>query len=155
MTAHGFQRITVAVDGSDYASVALDIAVDLAKHYTASLTVVAIAPIVPVYVAPTEPFSPGIIPPSDLPRYQQIVDAAVKHAKGAGVASVAGIAQEGVVVDELLDLLDHHPTDLLVMGSRGLSAAKRIFLGSVSTALVEHAPCPVLVVRPPVTKRRG
>ena len=51
--------------------------------------------------------------------------------------------------------LEQNPTDLLVVGSRGLSAARRLLLGSVSTALVNHAPCPVLVVRPPVTKPPG
>jgi nucleotide-binding universal stress UspA family protein len=155
MTATGFKRITVAVDGSDNAAAALDDAIDLAKHYTSSLTVVAVAPLVPVYVAPTEPFTPGIVPPSDLPRYKEIVDAGVKRAKAAGIASVSGMAREGVIVDELLDLLDQHPTDLLVVGSRGLTMTKRIFLGSVSSALVTHAPCPVLVIRPPVKKRAG
>jgi nucleotide-binding universal stress UspA family protein len=50
-------------------------------------------------------------------------------------------------VDEILAFLYQHPTDLLVLGSRGLSAARRLLLGSVSTAMVTHAPCPVLVVR--------
>ncbi|MGD0250951.1 MAG: universal stress protein [Thermoplasmata archaeon] len=40
-----------------------------------------------------------------------------------------------------------------MVGSRGLSTARRILLGSVSTALVNHAPCPVLVVRPPATTK--
>jgi nucleotide-binding universal stress UspA family protein len=155
MSAPGFRHITVAVDGSPNSSVALDDAIDLAQHYSATLTVVAVAPLVPVYVAPAEPFSPGIIPPSELPRYKAIVDASVQRARAAGIATVSGYAQEGVVVDELLDLLEKHPTDLLVMGSRGLSTTKRIFLGSVSSALVAHAPCPVLVIRPAATKHRG
>jgi len=37
--------------------------------------------------------------------------------------------------------------DILVVGSRGLSPVKRMLLGSVSSYLVEHASCPVLVVR--------
>jgi nucleotide-binding universal stress UspA family protein len=152
MTAANFQRIAVAIDGSSHATVALDTAVDLAKRYGATLTVIAIAPLVPVYVAPSEPFSPGIVPPSELPRYQQIVDAAVKQAKSAGIPAVSGVAREGVVVDEILDLIEQNPVDLLVVGSRGLSTTKRIFLGSVSSAVVTHAPCPVLVIRPAPTK---
>jgi nucleotide-binding universal stress UspA family protein len=156
MSAPTFQKIAVAVDGSDHAKHALDIAIDLAVRYSAALTVVGVAPLVPVYIAPAEPLSPGIVPPSDLPRYRDIVDAAVKHAKAAGLASVSGVAKEGVVVDELIDYLDAHPMDLAIVGSRGLSTTKRIFLGSVSSALVAHAPCPVLVVRPkPATKHGG
>ena len=37
--------------------------------------------------------------------------------------------------------------DLIVVGTRGLHATKRLFLGSVSTKVVHHAPCDVLVVR--------
>jgi nucleotide-binding universal stress UspA family protein len=155
MSAPGFQTIAVAVDGSEHANHALDTAIDVAKHYSAALTVVGVAPIVPVYIAPTEPLSPGIVPPSDLPRYREIVDAAVKRAKESGVASVAGVAREGVVVDELLEYLEAHPTDLVVIGSRGLSTGKRILLGSVSSGLVNHAPCPVLVVRPAPAKKHG
>ncbi len=155
MSAPTFQRITVAVDGSEHANAALDVAVDLAKRYGASLTVVGVAPLIPVYIAPTEPLTPGIVPPSDLPQYREIVEAAVKRAKAAGLPSVSGVAKEGVVVDELLDHAEAHPTDLIVVGSRGLSTTKRIFLGSVSSALVAHAPCPVLVVRPASATKRG
>ncbi|HXW67161.1 MAG TPA: universal stress protein [Thermoplasmata archaeon] len=147
-----FRRLAVAVDGSANADAALDVAIDIAGQYHASLTVVGVAPFVPVYMAPSEPFVPAVVPPSELGRFRQIVEDAVKKAKGAGLGAVDGIAYEGVIVDELLDHLDKHPTDLLVVGSRGLTTAKRIFLGSVSSALVEHAPCPVLVVRPSPTK---
>jgi nucleotide-binding universal stress UspA family protein len=155
MSAPTFQKITVAVDGSSHADAALDTAADLAKRYGAALTVVGIAPIVPLYIAPAEPLSPGIIPPSDLPRYRDIVAAAVKRAKAAGAANVSGVAKEGVVVDEILEQLEAHPADLVVLGSRGLSTTKRILLGSVSSAVVNHAPCPVLVVRPRSTKKHG
>ena len=37
--------------------------------------------------------------------------------------------------------------DLIIIGTRGLSVAKRMLLGSVSTNVVHHAPCDVLVVR--------
>lgn len=153
MSAPGFHHIAVAVDGSAHADLALDAAIDLAKRYSAPLTVIAIAPIAPVYIAPSEPFAPGIVPPSELPRYTEIRDAAVKKAKAAGVPTVSGVAREGVVVDEILDYLEKSPIDLLVVGSRGLSTAKRMFLGSVSSAVVTHAPCPVLVIRTPPTKK--
>jgi nucleotide-binding universal stress UspA family protein len=148
-----FPHIAVAVDGSPHSVRALEVAIDLASRYASQLVVVAVAPIQPVYVGPTEPFpsAPGII--SDRPRYQKIVESSVAQAQASGVAGATGICLEGVVTDELLNFLDEHPADLLIMGSRGLSTARRILLGSVSTALVTHAPCPVLVVRPPATPR--
>jgi nucleotide-binding universal stress UspA family protein len=146
-----FRRITVAIDGSAHAAAALDYATDLAKRYGSALVVLSVAPLVPVYVTASEPYVPAAVPDSELARFQAIVDAAVKRAEAAGIATVTGICDEGVVVDEILSHLEQHPTDLLVVGSRGLSTARRLLLGSVSTALVNHAPCPVLVVRPPPT----
>jgi nucleotide-binding universal stress UspA family protein len=152
MAPPDFKRIAVAVDGSAHASQALDVAIDLAHRYESQLTVLAVAPLQPVYVAPNEPFVATAVPISDLPHYQAIVEEAVHRAERAGVTAVTGVCDDGVVIDEILSFLETHPTDLLVLGSRGLSAAKRLLLGSVSTMMVTHAPCPVLVVRTGPTK---
>jgi len=69
-------------------------------------------------------------------------------AKEHGIRDVTTELRQGLVVDELMDFLQKDPPDLLVVGSRGLSASKRLFLGSVSESLVHHAPCPVLVGKP-------
>jgi nucleotide-binding universal stress UspA family protein len=130
----------------------MDYAIDLAKHYTSELVVVAVAPIIPVYINSTEPFVPAGVPPSQVEQYRGITEAAVKKAEKHGLKAVTGVTYEGVVVDEILTHLEKHPADLCVIGSRGLSTAKRILLGSVSTGVVTHAPCPVLVVRPAPTK---
>jgi len=47
------------------------------------------------------------------------------------------------IIEEFL-----RPSDLLVIGSRGIGGVRRLLLGSVSSALVQTAPCPVVVVRP-------
>ncbi len=155
MTDARFRRITVAIDGSPHGAVALDTAIDLAKHYASQLVVLAVAPVVPVYVPSTDPYVPASLPEGEFPRYREFVEAAVHQAEAAGVEGVTGLCEEGVVVDELLAHLEQHPTDLLVLGSRGRSAARRILLGSVSTAMVTHAPCPVLVVRSAPTPTPG
>lgn len=155
MPPPSFHRITVAIDGSPIAEAALECAVDLAHRYGSDLVIISVAPIIPVYINTTEPYVAAGVPPSEIGHHQQIVEAAVKRAEAAGVSSVTGVSYEGVVVDEILTHLDEHPTDLLVLGSRGLSTAKRLLLGSVSDAVVHHAPCPVLVVRPTATKSAG
>jgi len=153
MSSGRFGRITVAIDGSPNATQALDEAIDLAKTYQSELTILAVSPFVPIYMPTAGPYVTTEAAASELPRYQHLVDTAVKKAEDAGVVSVTGLCVEGVVVDEILSYLELHPSNLVVVGSRGLSATKRLLIGSVSGALVNHAPCPVLVVRvPPVTK---
>jgi nucleotide-binding universal stress UspA family protein len=144
------QRITVAVDGSPGSERALDLAVSLAQSTHAKLSIVSVVPFhPPMYPSPY----PGLVPPEmsegELESYRAMLDRARTKAAGAGLEEVRTELRQGIVVDELLDILRKEPPDLLVVGSRGLSASKRLLLGSISEALVHHAHCPVLVDRPP------
>jgi nucleotide-binding universal stress UspA family protein len=147
MASGRFAHIAVAIDGSPNSQEALDTAIDLAQKYRSELTILAIAPFVPIYLPTAGPYVATDTGSGEIPRYQQLVDAAVRRAEGAGVSAVTGLCTEGVVVDEILSHLETHPTNLVIVGSRGLSATRRLLIGSVSSALVNHAPCPVLVVR--------
>ena len=126
----------------------MDIAIDLASRYRAHLDIVAVSPLEPMYVAPSEGWVTPTAPPSDLPFYRKILDRDVARAKSASVMDVEGVCLEGIVVDELVAWVEKSPPDLLVIGSRGLSRGKRILLGSVSTAVLQQVKCPVLVVNP-------
>jgi nucleotide-binding universal stress UspA family protein len=53
----------------------------------------------------------------------------------------------GDPADALIDVAEHNNADLLVVGNRGMSGAKRFILGSVPNKLTHHAPCSVLVVQ--------
>jgi len=147
MPTSRFARILVAIDGSPHSDEALDAAIDLAKRYASELTVLSIAPLVPVYMPSGNAYLAAPVTDTDTTPYRTLVEAAVKRARDGGVSSVTGVCQDGVVIDEILAFLDAHPADLVVVGSRGMSAAKRLLIGSISSALVAHAPCPVLVVR--------
>lgn len=51
-------------------------------------------------------------------------------------------------------MVESEKTDVLIVGNRGMGALKRAFLGSVSDYCVQHASCPVIVVkRPPVEEK--
>jgi nucleotide-binding universal stress UspA family protein len=140
------ERIVAAVDGSENADRALAMAGDLAVRYQAGLTVVTVVPpqTVPSYGAPMfAPPDPGAIQAV----YDEVLSKSRETLKALRVPRVECVRLEGIIVDELVTFLEKTRPDLLVMGSRGLSAGRRLFLGSVSDALVHHAPCPVLVVR--------
>jgi nucleotide-binding universal stress UspA family protein len=71
-----------------------------------------------------------------------------ESAEAEGV-SCSTVFADGFAVDEICQKASAYDAQLIVVGSHGWGAARRLFSGSVSTGLVHSAPCPVLVVRPP------
>lgn len=140
----------MAVDGSAHANRALEFAIDLARKYSAALTIAAVAPLT-AYVATTEPWIPTEVLEGEVKHYRTILDQSVAQAKAAGLAGVTGVILEGHITEELVGFVEKNPVDLLVMGSRGLSTTKRLLLGSTSDEVLHHVSCPVLIVRTPPT----
>jgi nucleotide-binding universal stress UspA family protein len=64
----------------------------------------------------------------------------------AGVA-VATYARQGDPADAILDVAEEQDADLIVVGNKGMTSAKRFLLGSVPNKVSHHAPCSVMVVR--------
>ena len=65
----------------------------------------------------------------------------------AGVEDVRIHAREGDPADAILDVAEEQDADLIVVGNKGMSGAKRFLLGSVPNKVSHHAPCSVLIVR--------
>jgi len=76
---------------------------------------------------------------------QSLLDQDLGYAKASGVPVEGELAQGDAAEVLAARSLD---ADLLVVGSRGRSALAGTLLGSVSTACVHHAACPVVIVRP-------
>src|SRR4051794_765882 len=68
-------------------------------------------------------------------------------AEDAGVREVNVHAREGDPADAILDVAEERGSDLIVVGNKGMSGAKRFLLGSVPNKVSHHAPCSVLIVR--------
>jgi nucleotide-binding universal stress UspA family protein len=69
------------------------------------------------------------------------------EATGAGVGAVETFARQGDAADAILDVAEEQRADLIVVGNRGMTGAKRFLLGSVPNKVSHHAPCSVLIVR--------
>ena len=78
------------------------------------------------------------------------VDATLSEASeriaGAGV-KVNTYAREGDPADAILDVAEERNADLIVVGNKGMTGAKRFLLGSVPNRVSHHAPCSVLIIR--------
>ena len=60
---------------------------------------------------------------------------------------VETFARQGDAADAILDVAEEQRSDLIVVGNRGMTGAKRFLLGSVPNKVSHHAPCSVLIVR--------
>src|ERR671929_163814 len=144
-----FSSIVVGTDGSETAKEAVRQATSLAKDLGASLDL----------VSAYEPVPSGRLRqeakevPEDLqwmvnPR--EDVDAtladAADEAREAGV-EVNTFARQGDPADAILDVAEERKADLIVVGNKGMTGAKRFLLGSVPNKVSHHAPCSVMIIR--------
>ena len=79
---------------------------------------------------------------------EALADPLAKAADDERIPAVNILVRGGIVNDALSAVAEDYKPDLVVCGSRGLSGIKLALLGSVSTYLVRHMECDVLVVRP-------
>jgi nucleotide-binding universal stress UspA family protein len=140
------KTILLATDGSPSAQKATDIAIELAGPLDAMLRVVSVWH-VPVYdygYVPVQ-YTPEL---SEAQREGAAVAAgnAVESALAAGVRSTSEIRQ-GAAAEQICAAAEETGADMIVIGAHGWGPMRRILFGSVSTAVLHHASCPVLVVR--------
>jgi nucleotide-binding universal stress UspA family protein len=76
-----------------------------------------------------------------------LLDEAQREAEQAGVKSVETFARQGDAADAILDVAEEQRAELIVVGNKGMTGAKRFLLGSVPNKISHHAPCSVLIVR--------
>ena len=141
------KRIVVAVDGSPSTERVLSVAEQLARSSGALLQIVCVVTPPHSYLRVTEKVSePG---ENEAGYFRELLSRLESQAHHSGVRQVEHALLEGSPAEAILESLGAEPPDLLVVGSRGRTGTRRLLLGSVSNALVQVAPCPVLVVRPP------
>ena len=142
-----FKRILVGTDFSDTSRRALAYALALAKRYGAEVRVLhALAPR-PYEAIPVEPL-PGELSREELQAQQEL--RGFEHVTGLRDFPHVDEIVSGGVADVLSSIIDRDHPDLLVLGTHGRGALKKLALGSVAEEAVRVAPCPVLTVGPHV-----
>jgi nucleotide-binding universal stress UspA family protein len=144
-----FTRIVVGTDGSDTAEEAVSQAIDLAKLTGATLSLVsAFAPVSKRRIQGEQEGVPSDIANQIGPRedVNLVLDAAAAQAKAAGV-DVQTHPIEGDPAEAILSVAEEIKADLIVVGNKGMTGARRYILGSVPNNVSHHAPCSVIIVR--------
>jgi len=144
-----FRSIVVGTDSSDTATQAVRQAIELARSVGARIELVSAYE--PVSDARLREGS--IVVPKDLhwminPREDVLatLEEAADEIRAAGV-EVEVFARQGDPADALLDVAEERGSDLIVVGNKGMTGAKRFLLGSVPNKVSHHAPCSVLIIR--------
>jgi|SRR5215831_20987579 len=144
-----FTSIVVGTDGSDTAGQAVREAVDLAKAVGASIELVsAYEPVPSERLREERRNAPDDLQWAIGPR--EDVDVTLEAA--AGIAREAGVPvnvypRQGDPADAILDVAEERGADLIIVGNKGMTGAKRFLMGSVPNKVSHHAPCSVLIIR--------
>jgi nucleotide-binding universal stress UspA family protein len=144
-----FRSIVVGTDGSETATQAVRQAVDLAKATGARVELVsAYEPVSGQRLREETQQVPEDMQWMVNPR--EDVDSTLEEA--SEVASEAGVpvetyARQGDPADAILDVAEETKADLIVVGNKGMTGARRFLLGSVPNKVSHHAPCSVLIIR--------
>jgi nucleotide-binding universal stress UspA family protein len=142
--------IVCGVDGSPGSQAALRVAAGLADQLGITLILAHVAELAHVPYAAAYPFG-GLAGATVMTEETDSEkEAAARLLERVAVEAGLGDAERRVEIghpaERLADLADEEDADLIVVGSRGRSALKAAFLGSVSYNLVGIARCPVLIV---------
>ena len=135
------RRITLATDGSDASAQALEFV--LTKFQPDRSTDKGGRAPIHVSVIHVMPF---LKYPELKEAGHKLIEQSVQKLIQAGFTAEA-VCQLGKPAEEIMKVASKHHADLIVMGAKGLGAIARFLIGSVSTRVVQHANCSVLVVR--------
>ncbi len=141
--------ILFATDGSPSAEDAQKEAFQLAERLEAPLLVVSVVhPVVPAVGYAGYGYSNIVVELTEAEHHRvTALLASVAEAAEAEGVHCSTVAADGFAVEEIGRVAREYEAQLIVVGSHGWGAARRLLSGSVSTGLVHSAPCPVLVVR--------
>lgn len=145
-----FGSIVVGTDGSDTAQEAVRQAIELARIAGSALEVVsAYEPVSAQRLRDEATEAPRDLQWAINPRedVDATLNAVAEQARAAGVETVRTFARQGDPADAILDVAEEQDADLIVVGNKGMTGAKRFLLGSVPNKVSHHAPCSVLIIR--------
>ena len=145
-----FATIVVGTDGSDTARTAVRYAIDLSRELGARLHMVsAFEPVSDPRRRSEQSQAPEDVQWQMGPHQEVLamLEEAEGEATAIGLTEVETHARQGDAADAILDVAEEQRADLIIVGNRGMTGARRFLLGSVPNRVSHHAPCSVLIVR--------
>ncbi len=138
-----FEKVLVAVDGSEHSNLAFEAACDLAKKYGSQILVLHIVP---------GSTGTGTIVSSDAHETfneegRRMIAGYEERLGQKNISNSKTILHQGDAAQKIIDVAHSEACSLIVLGSRGRSGFKELFMGSVGRKVSSDANCPVLIMR--------
>lgn len=136
-----FERILLAVDGSEHSEKTVPVAADLASRYGATVTVLHVREFQKRFGSDVD-----IDPEEESRAY---VDGVVARLREQGVDADGELRRvgSGQVPKEIVEVAEAVGAQLIVMGTRGRTEWQSLLVGGVAHKVLAHSSCPVLMVR--------
>ena len=143
------KKILVPIDGSDCSLYAAKHAVKLAKDENAQLFCIHIIGSVPYYGYMGSPAAIEQYYKDLEEKARSWFDKVRAMTRNEGIPEPKTETFSGVesIIESIIDYAANKDVDLIVIGTRGRTGLKRLIMGSVANGVVQHAHCPVLLVR--------
>ena len=149
----GFSKIVVGIDGSEESMKAAEYAISIAKLYNAELNAITVLTSDIGYIYS----SPGVeSPPLTVKEIVLLAEDEAKkwfdeikekaNKKGIQLKTEFIVAKKSLL-NTILEYVEEHNINLVVVGTRGRSGIKKMLLGSVASGLITYSSCPVLVIK--------
>lgn len=139
-------KIIVAVDLSDVATVALEQTILFARAFKSHVRILHVEVPVPTYIG-NEIVQPVL--PTDneeeMERISKDLSAMVEHLTQQGIEADYELIK-GPIVESIIEKAAIYNADMIVLGAHNHGFLYRAFIGSVCSGVVKHSPCPVLII---------
>jgi nucleotide-binding universal stress UspA family protein len=139
-------KILVAVDLSDLSTVAVDYAASFAGAFKSHIKILHVEAPVASYIG--NEIVPPVIPvenDEELERIRTDLAAIVDYLHLRGLKAEYELAK-GPVIETIIQKAATNKADLIIMGAHNHGFLYRAFIGSVSSGVLKHSPCPVMII---------
>jgi nucleotide-binding universal stress UspA family protein len=140
-----FTKILVPVDGSDNSYRALEAALVLSEKLGSNISVINVMEQVPITHIESEKLLSELLE-AYKKENQEILSKCSDIASQKGIA-IKTVLLQGNPAPVILDYSKKENFDLVIMGSRGMGKFKELIIGSVSSKIVHHSPCAIMIIR--------
>ncbi|MEI6061322.1 MAG: universal stress protein [Bacteroidota bacterium] len=139
-------KILVAVDLSDLATVAVDYAASFASAFKSRVHILHVIAPAPSYIG--NEIIPPVIPAEneeELERIKKELSSLTEYLQKRGIEADYELVK-GIVIETIVEKAAAFNADLTIMGAHNHGFLYRAFIGSVSVGVVKHCPCPVMII---------